>query len=156
MLFERCPWYIAGPLLGLVIVGLRATLNKPLGALGGYIDLAENASRPTRLGFRAFVLLGFVVGGLAYALAAGRFSPGLTYGTAGGLLPAAPAGQFALLMIAGIVMGFGARTAGGCTSGHGMSGMSLGSPASIAASMTFFATAVALAQGFALVFGGTP
>ena len=59
------------------------------------------------------------------------------------------------LPCAGVVMGFGARTAGGCTSGHGMSGMSLGSPASIAASMTFFATAVALAHGFALVFGGT-
>ncbi|MCC6751422.1 MAG: YeeE/YedE family protein [Deltaproteobacteria bacterium] len=156
MMFERGPWYIAGPLLGLVILGLRVTLNKPLGALGGYIDLAENASRPTRLGFRAFVLLGFVVGGFAYTVAAGRFSPELTYGTAGGLLPAAPAGQLALLLIAGIVMGFGARSAGGCTSGHGMSGMSLGSPASIAASMTFFATAVALAHGFALVIGGKP
>ena len=29
MLFDRCPWYVAGPVLGLVIVGLRATLNKP-------------------------------------------------------------------------------------------------------------------------------
>lgn len=154
-MLERCPWYIAGPLLGLVIVGLRATLNKPLGALGGYIDLAENAARPGRLGLRAFVLFGFVAGGFAYALASGRFSPAIGYGTAGGLLPAAPMGQLALLLGAGVVMGFGARTAGGCTSGHGMSGMSLGSPASIAASLTFFATAVALAQGFSVVFGGS-
>lgn len=28
MILERCPWLIAGPLLGLVIVGLRAALNK--------------------------------------------------------------------------------------------------------------------------------
>ena len=53
-------------------------------------------------------------------------------------------------------MGFGERTAGGCTSGNGMSGMSLGSPASIAASMTFFGTAVALAQLHAQLFGGHP
>jgi uncharacterized membrane protein YedE/YeeE len=46
------------------------------------------------------------------------------------------------------VMGFGARWAGGCTSGHGLTGMSLGSPASIAASMTLFATAVLLAHLF--------
>lgn len=149
MMLERSPWFVAGPLLGLVIVGLRATLNKPLGALGGYVDLAENAGRPARLGVRAFVLFGLVIGGLAYALVAGRFSPGFAYGTA---VP----GKLALLLIAGVVMGYGARTAGGCTSGHGMCGMSLGSPASIAASMTFFATAVALTQGLALVFGGTP
>ena len=39
MLLDHCPWSIAGPILGAVIVGLRATLNKPLGALGGYIDV---------------------------------------------------------------------------------------------------------------------
>ena len=156
MLMERCPWYIAGPLMGLLILGLRAALNKPLGALGGYIDIAENAARPGRLGFRAFLLLGIVLGGLVFAIVSGRFSPALAYGSAGGLLPAAPSAQLVLLLVAGIVMGFGARTAGGCTSGHGMSGMSLGSPASIAASMTFFATAVALARGFSVFFGGSP
>lgn len=42
------------------------------------------------------------------------------------------------LLIAGMAMSVGARTAGGCTSGHGLTGMSLGRPASIVA------TAVAL------------
>src|SRR5947209_199549 len=57
LVMERCPWYIAGPLLGLLIVGLRAFLNKPFGALGGYIDLAEGAKATGRFGFRAFLLL---------------------------------------------------------------------------------------------------
>ncbi len=39
MTLERCVWYVAGPLSGLLMVGLRAVVNKPLGALGGYIDL---------------------------------------------------------------------------------------------------------------------
>ena len=130
----RCPWYIAGPAIGLLIVGLRAAVNKPLGALGGYIDLSAG-----RLGFRGFLLFGFVLGGAAFAATLGTFSPSLAYGgaTLGGA-------QLAVLLAAGTMMGFGARTAGGCTSGHGMCGVSLGSPASLAAAATFFATAVAL------------
>jgi len=38
------PWYIAGPLLGLLIVLRRAVMNKPFGVLGGYIDVAEHAT----------------------------------------------------------------------------------------------------------------
>jgi hypothetical protein len=29
MAVDRCPWYVARPLFGLLIVGLRAVLNKP-------------------------------------------------------------------------------------------------------------------------------
>ena len=147
MIVDRCPWYIAGPLLGLMIVGLRALLNKPFGALGGYVDLADNVLTPRRLGFRAFLLLGIVGGGVLYATTLGTFG----YSSIG----ENAAAQAGILLTAGVVMGFGARTAGGCTSGHGMTGMSLGSPASIASSMTFFATAVGLAQLLSW-FGGQP
>ncbi len=51
MMTARCPWYVAGPLLGLLIVSLRAAVNKPLGALGGYIDIVDRATRSRRLGF---------------------------------------------------------------------------------------------------------
>lgn len=34
----RCPWHIAGPVTGLQITGLLWAINKPLGALGGYVD----------------------------------------------------------------------------------------------------------------------
>jgi uncharacterized protein len=151
MIFDRCPWYVAGPLIGLVVVGLRATVNKPLGALGGYIDVAENAFVPRKLGFRAYVLLGIMLGGVVFALVSGTSSHGA--GPTGGLIPSGGLG-LGVLGAAGVVMGFGARTAGGCTSGHGMSGMALGSPASIASSATFFAVAVGLAHGLAFFFGG--
>ena len=61
--------------------------------------------------------------------------------------------NFAPCAVAGFAMGVGARTAGGCTSGHGLTGMSLGSPASIVAAMTFFGTAVALAHVWAWLAG---
>src|SRR6266852_5611967 len=139
MLLDRCPWYIAGAVLGLVIIGLRATVNRPLGALGGFIDITEHVTRPSRLGFSAFLLAGIVIGGALFALTTGSSSPSLSYG---GLLPADPFLQLGILFVAGFAMGVGARTAGGCTSGHGLTGVSLGSPASIVAAMTFFGTAV--------------
>ena len=147
MTFARCPWYIAGPLLGLLIVGLRATLNRPLGALGGFIDLAEHATAPRHFGVRAFMLIGIVLGGLVFAAASGTWSPTFHYGSASQPFWAvSPIAETAILLVAGMAMGFGARTAGGCTSGHGLTGMSLGSPASVVSTVTFFATAVVLAH----------
>jgi len=46
-----------------------------------------------------------------------------------------------LLVIAGLLVGFGAVMGNGCTSGHGVCGISRGSARSIAATMTFMATA---------------
>jgi len=152
MIMARCPWYIAGPLLGLLIVSLRAALNRPLGALGGYIDIVDRVSGTARLGFSAYLLTGTVLGGVAYGALAGTSALTWSYGDT--LLATGPAAQFAVLALAGLAMGIGARTAGGCTSGHGLTGVSLGSPASLIAMMTFFATAVALANGFVWLLGG--
>jgi len=154
MLLERCPWYVAGPSLGFLLVVFRAALNKPFGAMGGFVELVESQAAWHRWGVSAFVLLGIVLGGGLFALASGNFSPTLNYASGAVLLPDEPVLAFVVLLAAGIVMGFGARLAGGCTSGHGLSGMSLGSPASIAATMTFFATAVVLANIFSWLIGG--
>jgi uncharacterized membrane protein YedE/YeeE len=152
MLLDRCPWYIAGPVLGFLIIGLRATVNRPLGALGGFIDVTEHVTRPATLGFSAFLLAGIAIGGALFALTTGSSQPSVSYS---GLLPGDPFFQFGILVVAGFAMGVGARTAGGCTSGHGLTGMSLGSPASIVATMTFFGTAVALAHGWAWLTGAS-
>jgi len=143
MLVSRCPWYVAGPILGILMVTLRAAINKPLGALGGDIDLSDYAIRSSRLGFSAFLLAGTTIGGALFAIMTGANLATRLYD---GLLPSNPMVQFGILAAAGLAMGVEARTAGGCTSGHGLCGTSLGSRASIAATMTFFATVVALAH----------
>ena len=51
-----------------------------------------------------------------------------------------------LLLVAGLLVGFGTRLGNGCTSGHGVCGLARLSPRSLAATMTFVAT------GFAVVF----
>ena len=45
----------------------------------------------------------------------------------------------ATLIIAGLIVGFGTRIGSGCTSGHGVCGISRLSPRSIAATLTFMA-----------------
>jgi uncharacterized membrane protein YedE/YeeE len=46
--------------------------------------------------------------------------------------------------VAGALIGFGAKTAGGCTSGNGLGGCSAGSTSSFAATATFMGTAIAV------------
>ena len=53
---------------------------------------------------------------------------------------------YPLLVAAGLVVGLGARYGSGCTSGHGVCGLSRLSPRSIVATLAFMAT------GFATVF----
>jgi len=50
----------------------------------------------------------------------------------------------AILVVAGALVGYGAKRSGGCTSGNGLSGNAMGSPASLAATATFFVTAIAV------------
>ena len=154
MMAARCPWYVAGPLLGVLIVGLRAAVNKPLGALGGYIDIVDSATRSRRPGFSAFLLIGIVFGSALFATLTGSYAVTWSYQGAASVVTAFGGPQFVVLALAGLAMGIGARTAGGCTSGHGLCGVSLGSRASLVATMTFFATAVALSNVFLWLFGG--
>jgi hypothetical protein len=137
----RAPWYLAGPLVGLVVVGMLWVTNRPLGALGGYVDLHDWLRRPSgKIGWRFFFLVGVAGGGLLHALLAGGVHPTFVYG--GFAASFSPLVQGTLLAAAGVLMGFGARTASGCTSGHGITGNALGSPSSHVATMTFMGTAV--------------
>lgn len=151
----RCPWYIAGPVIGLLITGLLWAINKPLGALGGYVDAVQWAQTPaSEPSWRVFLLLGIVIGGLLSAIAAGGYQPTLGYGSFDTALGATLSAKAAILFVAGGLIGYGARLAGGCTSGHGMCGIAMGSPASLVATMIFMGTAAATANLLAFLFGG--
>jgi uncharacterized membrane protein YedE/YeeE len=151
----RCPWYVAGPVIGLLIVGLLWAINKPLGALGGYVDTVNWVREPAGgAGWRVLFLLGIIAGGLLSALASGGWHPTLDYGSFDSGLGATPESKAIALLAGGTLIGFGARYAGGCTSGHGMCGTALGSPASFVATMTFMGAAIATAHLLTLTIGG--
>jgi len=134
-------WWLAGPTLGLVILGFLGLANKRFGVLGGVTDLVQGSAEGRGLrSWRTLLLLGIVLGGLAYALLAGAPDAGRSYSWLDEHLTLG--GEVAALFGAGLLIGVGARTAGGCTSGHGLTGSALASPASIVSMMTIMATAV--------------
>ncbi len=136
------PWWIAGPTLGLVIVALLGLANKRFGVLGGVTDIVTGSAEGRGLAsWRVTLLLGIVTGGLVYALAAGAPDAGLGYSYLDAHL--SPGTEVGVLFTAGLAIGVGARTAGGCTSGHGLTGAALLSRASLVSIMTIMATAVA-------------
>lgn len=123
------PWTA---LAGGVLVGLSASIyllvHGRVAGISGLLGGLVTGRRPG-LDLRASFLLGLVLAGLVAALVAPQsFSP-------------SPA-PLPLLALAGLLVGAGTRTARGCTSGHGVCGISRGSLASIGATITFVATGV--------------
>ncbi len=135
-------WWIAGPILGLVIVSLLGLANKRFGVVGGVTDLVHGSAEGRGLrSWRSLLVIGIVLGGLAHMLLAGAPDAGMGYSWLDAHLSLG--GEVAVLFGAGLLIGVGARTAGGCTSGHGLTGSALGSRASVVSMMTIMATAIA-------------
>ena len=60
------------------------------------------------------------------------------------------------LLLGGVLVGFGARLSNGCTSGHGICGLSSLSGPSLVAVLVFMGVAMATALSMSLWLGGTP
>lgn len=146
---DRLPWWIAGPALGLLVVGFFLVVNQPLGATGAYVETARTVRRvPGAVTWRAWYFVGIALGGLAGVSLQGigvdpRAGYEVLTGSGGGELGLSVPVAALVVFVGAVVMGYGARMAGGCTSGHGICGTAQRSPASWAAMMSFMATAVA-------------
>lgn len=121
---------VAG-LLGGALIGLAATLywvaTGRIAGVSGIVGgaLRERYARGERIAF----LAGLVAAGLLAALWAAPASAN-PYPTP-------------VLLVAGVLVGFGTRVGGGCTSGHGVCGISRLSLSSLVATATFIATGAA-------------
>jgi uncharacterized membrane protein YedE/YeeE len=150
---DRLAWYIAGPLIGLCTVALYALINQRMGVTTSYLSVGELVSgRPVGERWRLWFFGGLVAGSLLAALLQGPIRASIAYGALGSLLPLAVLAP--VLFVGGLLSGFGARWSGGCTSGHGISGSASLSPASIAATITFVATAIGFTLILHLLTGG--
>ena len=88
-------------------------------------------------------MLGVIVGLVCHVLA-GRTTTGA--GDGYGWLSrefSSPVVVGAVLVGAGVLIGYGAKVAGGCTSGNGLGGSSFGSSGGLASTATFMGTAIA-------------
>lgn len=153
LLPDRVAWYIVGPLMGLLVAGLFALANKPLGASGSYVQtIAFFRDRKKAEVWRVWYFAGILFGALAATALQGNFDVRGGYERLTSLMPL-PA-VLIWLVVAGGIMGYGARMSGGCTSGHGMCGTAARSPASFAATATFMGVAIVVTHGVNLVTGG--
>ncbi|HEY0957270.1 MAG TPA: YeeE/YedE family protein [Roseateles sp.] len=127
------PWaaLAGGALIGLA-AGLFVLLN---GRIAGISGVLGGLLRPSRgdIAWRAAFVLGLVGAPLVYALFAAVPVPRIDAG-------------WGLLVAAGLAVGVGTRYGSGCTSGHGVCGLSRLSPRSLVATLSF------MGAGFATVF----
>jgi uncharacterized membrane protein YedE/YeeE len=130
-------------LAGGAILGLAASaLMLLIGQVAGISGMVTGVLRPIpgQWPWRAAFVLGLFAGGFVWFL----IDPSV-FGHIPRPLPVVAA--------AGLIVGYGVTTGGGCTSGHGMCGISRLSRRSIVATCTFMATGIMTAGIWRLVFG---
>ena len=127
------PW---SALIGGMLIGLAAAMFALLnGRVAGISGVLGGLFNPTRgdIGWRVAFVGGLVSASLVY-----------------GLFAALPAVQidasYVALVVAGLLVGVGTRYGAGCTSGHGVCGLSRLSPRSLVATLAF------MGAGFVTVF----
>lgn len=160
------PWYVAGPLIGLTVPVLLLAGNKNFGLSSSLRHLCA-AVLPTKLPYFKYdwklelwnlLFIGGIILGAAFGATTLanpdpiKISPELAeelieYGIVPGLALApemvfnlANLGTlkgFVLMIVGGFLIGFGTRYAGGCTSGHSISGLSSLQLASLKATLAF-------------------
>jgi uncharacterized membrane protein YedE/YeeE len=127
------PWT---SLAGGLVIGVSAALFVLFnGRIAGISGILGGLLRPATgdIGWRIAFLLGLVLAPLAYAAVLPLPAVRVDAGTG-------------TLVVAGLLVGVGTRYASGCTSGHGVCGISRLSPRSLLATLVF------MAAGFATVF----
>lgn len=151
VIFEAWPWYIGGPLIALIMLALL-WLGRSFGFSSNFRTLCSAFGAGKSCDFFRFdwkaqswnllFLLGSIIGGyvashylsvdqipaisettivelkaLGFASAGSAYSPPEIFNDYSWK-------NITLLLVGGILIGFGTRYAGGCTSGHAISGLS--------------------------------
>ena len=127
------PW---AALAGGILLGLASALFVLLnGRILGISGIVGGLLRPRAgdMGWRLAFLLGMLV------------APGLYWLVVGPTQPRIDA-NWGMVVIAGLLVGVGTRYGSGCTSGHGVCGLSRMSPRSLVATLAF------MGAGFVTVF----
>lgn len=143
-LLEPWPWYVSGPLIGLTVPLLFILTGKSFGISSSLRHIGAACAPRTKLPylrkdydwrdniwnliFVLGVLVGAFIGNFVLSSEPLTFLPQI-YGSVTGIL---------LLFGGGMLIGFGTRYAGGCTSGHTITGISTLQWPSLVATIFFF------------------
>ena len=175
ILLKPWPWYIGGPLIGLMVPLLLIVGNKAFGISSNLRHICA-ACFPANIPFfkynwkqeswNLFFVTGIILGGVITAswLTAGdpiQINPALQTELAGYGITKIDSLQptelfnfqnvltvkgFMLIVVGGFLVGFGTRYAGGCTSGHSIFGLSTLQWPSLVATICFMAGGMIVAN----------
>jgi len=142
-------WAWAGAGIAAVTLALLFLANRRLGISTGFEDLCSLAlplpyfqrrpltsARTWRLPFVGGLVLGGV---LSAVLGGGGWTPTWALGVFDEVIGFGPAGKVMWMFGGGLLIGFGTRLAGGCTSGHGIFGLSNLEGPSLVSTVSFMA-----------------
>ena len=119
------------PLLGGLTLGVAAMwLLFSLGRVAGISGILWGVMAGPDRHWRVFFLMGLLLGGVVIHTVLGM------------PVPAQSSTPLPLVVFSGLLVGFGTRMGGGCTSGHGVCGIGRQSLRSIVATATFMVTGV--------------
>lgn len=148
-------WAVAGAGIASVSLVLLYVSSTRLGISTGFEDLCSlmldqpyfrrgslRSGRAWRLPF----LFGLFLGGVVSAVAGGGWHPTWALGMFDQAIRWGPAGKTAWMFAGGLFIGFGTRLAGGCTSGHGIFGLSNFELPSLITSVSFMTGGILTTQ----------
>lgn len=133
-------------LLGGALIGLAAAMLMLLtGRIAGISGIFGGLLTPSTndRGWRVAFISGLIAAPLLASFVTGASLPS----------PAMPA-SMVLIVVAGLLVGFGSRMGGGCTSGHGVCGVARFSARSLVATAVFMVAAIATVAIVRHMIGG--
>ena len=145
-------WAIGGLGIGVITLLMLAVTNRRLGISTGFESVCSLVvktryfQRPALLEsnrWRIPFLGGLVLGGVLSAVLGGGWAPIWDLGLFDTHVGWGPAGKLVWMFVGGTLIGFGTRLAGGCTSGHGIFGMSNLEASGLVSTISFMAAGIA-------------
>ena len=148
-------WAAGGAAIGAVTLGLLFVGNRRLGVSTGFdsvCSLVVNAPyfrRESLLAgnvWRLPLLSGLVLGGVLSAVLGGGWEPMWDLGRFDDVIGGGPAVKVVWMFVGGLFIGFGTRLGGGCTSGHGIFGLSNLELPSLVTTVSFMLSGIVVTQ----------
>jgi hypothetical protein len=150
-MFEVVVWngWLGGLLIGLYVIAQVYLTGEAVGVSTGFGHICRVVFRNLHLhkmfsasgDWRIYFIIGLPIGGLIAVITSphGSWTPTFAMGTMyDQLFQNSLWIKGIILTLGGVLLGYGARLAGGCTSGHSIMGISLLNPPSLIASIAFF------------------
>ncbi len=160
---EAWHWAAGGAVIAFVTLVLLAVTNRRLGISGSFENVCSLAVRLPYLvraevvrshGWRLPFLGGLVAGGFLAVATTSGWSPTWNLGLLDQTFALGVVGKSIWMFVGGVLIGAGTRLANGCTSGHGIFGISNGEASGLVTTLSFMGAGIVTTNVVYRLIGG--